>query len=180
MINFTDKEKELLLRVFNELDISQLVKMNHGEHQTLEGMLMKLNPAEAVELYVDGAANLNAKSSGIGGCGLISGEEVFSFSRFTGDMTNNQAEYLALIHGLELALANGYDRLSVKMDSELVVRQVNGAYKVKNERMIPLHQKVQKLLKNFTQWEIRHVPRNENARADYLSKQGLNDGVDGG
>jgi len=96
-----------------------------------------------------------------------------------GRATNNVAEYRALLRGIELAAAHGATELELVGDSELVVRQVEGRYKVKNAGMKELHAEVKKALADFDSWSIRHVRRAENADADKLVNEAL-DGVLGG
>jgi ribonuclease HI len=93
-----------------------------------------------------------------------------------GRATNNVAEYRALLLGIELAAAHGADELELIGDSELVVRQVEGRYKVKDATMKELHGEVKRMLSGFDGWSIRHVRREENADADRL----VNEALDGG
>ena len=93
-----------------------------------------------------------------------------------GTATNNVAEYRALLRGIELAAAHGATDLEVLGDSELVVRQVEGRYKVKDATMRELHAQVGAALSDFDSWTIRHVRREQNAEADRL----VNEVLDGG
>jgi ribonuclease HI len=92
---------------------------------------------------------------------------------FLGVATNNVAEWTGLVTGLEAALELGIDDLSVRLDSELVVKQISGAYRVKHEGLIPLHAKAKKLLRKFARVDVQHVRRKENAAADALVNQVL-------
>lgn len=87
---------------------------------------------------------------------------------YLGIATNNVAEWMALVTGLEAAVELGIDDLAVRLDSELVVRQVEGVYRVKNAALIPLHARAKTLLRRFAHVDIRHIPRKENAAADAL------------
>ena len=98
---------------------------------------------------------------------------VFSFAENIGDCTNNEAEYLALIRGIELCIENKILDVKFFCDSELIVRQVNGDYKVKNERMIKLHARTLDLCSMLNNWSVSHVLRDKNTEADLLSKEGL-------
>ncbi len=89
-------------------------------------------------------------------------------SAFLGTATNNVAEYRALLLTLQRAQVLGFDRVEVHMDSELVVKQINGLYKVKDPKMRELSSQVQRVLRHFTEWQVWHVPRNQNKRADEL------------
>jgi ribonuclease HI len=101
------------------------------------------------------------------------GAVVRSGGRFLGDATNNVAEYEALIWGLETALDHGVRRLKVCADSELVVRQVNGVYKVKHPNMKPLHAKVTALMRRFERVDVGHVRRSDNTLADALANEAM-------
>ena len=124
-------------------------------------------------LFTDGASQLDKNNAGIGGL-LKSGEEtIFSFAENVGDCTNNEAEYLALIRGIELCLEKKILDINIFCDSELIVRQVNGDYKVKNERMIKLHARAIDLCSLLGDWSVSHIMREKNTEADLLSKEGL-------
>jgi ribonuclease HI len=90
-----------------------------------------------------------------------------------GVATNNVAEYRALLLGLERARALGADEVEVVNDSELIAKQVTGAYKVKHPAMKPLHAQATAALDAFERWSIRSVPRAQNADADALVNQAL-------
>ena len=124
-------------------------------------------------IYSDGASRGNPGAAGIGGVVTVDGRTC-EFSRFIGITTNNVAEYTALIVALEKALESGAKEAEIYLDSELVVRQINGQYKVKHENIKPLFAKCISLLGRFNKYSVRHVPRELNKRADALSKKGAN------
>lgn len=93
--------------------------------------------------------------------------------RYIGEATNNVAEYQALLLALELARGLGARELEVVNDSELVARQIGGQYKVKNPGLRPLWQQAMSELRQFDRWSVRNVPRAQNARADALVNQAL-------
>ena len=125
-------------------------------------------------LYTDGAARGNPGKAGAGIVLLDEcGRELAGRSIYLGICTNNVAEYQALIAGLELGLEYGCKILNIFLDSELIVRQINGQYRVKHPQLQPLSEKVHSLLEEFAGWQIRHVPRTENARADELANLGI-------
>jgi ribonuclease HI len=95
-----------------------------------------------------------------------SGTVVREIGTFLGVTTNNVAEWTGLINGLEAALELGAGEIVVRLDSELVIKQLTGVYRVKHPNMIPLHAKAKALLKKFTHYDIKHVPRRQNAAAD--------------
>ena len=133
----------------------------------------RLNDSASVKLFVDGAADLHTKTAGIGGVFYRNCDELFSFSEFIGSATNNEAEYKSLIKGLEESHNLNILNINIFADSELVVKQINGDYKVKNERMKILNRQVISLLKNFSSWSISHISREKNSVADKLSKDGM-------
>ncbi len=105
------------------------------------------------------------------------GRKLASFSKQLGKATNNFAEYQALLAALEYALQHEYRRLRVFSDSELLVRQIEGHYKVKHVGLKPLHQEARALIARLKSFKIRHVPREQNREADRLVNQAL-DGTD--
>lgn len=102
-----------------------------------------------------------------------SGARVASGGRFIGMTTNNVAEYEALLWGLRTALRVDARPITVLSDSELMVRQVNGHYKVKNAGLKPLHAEACALLGQVGDWMMLHVPRAENADADALANEAM-------
>ena len=100
-----------------------------------------------------------------------SGAAVSEIWRRIGETTNNRAEYLALIAGLEQAAKLGADVIDIKLDSQLIVRQINGEYRSKE--LTSLYQQALRLLKRFESYTIEHVPRRQNRMADALAKRAL-------
>ena len=96
-----------------------------------------------------------------------------ALSQYLGQCTNNVAEYQALILGLSQAVKLKGKTISIFLDSQLIVRQIQGLYKVKNKALQPLFSQVKELLKKFEKFEISHIPRSENKRADQLANQGI-------
>ena len=136
-----------------------------------------IDPEREYVLYCDGAARGNPGPAAAGYVLFdVQGRELFARGDVLGDrITNNVAEYTALVRGLDLALRFGVRRLLVRMDSELVVRQVRGEYKVRHPGLKPLFARVRALLAGLEQFHIEHVPRAENARADALANAALDD-----
>ncbi|MBN1941730.1 MAG: ribonuclease HI family protein [Phycisphaerae bacterium] len=93
---------------------------------------------------------------------------------FLGVATNNVAEYRGLIEGLRRAEALGAKRVEVASDSELLVRQMNGQYRVKNTGLKPLFEEANDLAGRFERFAIRHVPREENTLADEMANRAMN------
>jgi len=129
-----------------------------------------------LSLFTDGACRGNP---GNGGAGAVlvgdNGEVIATAKRFLGHCTNNIAEYEALILGLEKALGNGATAISIYLDSELLVRQIQGVYRVKNPTLKPLMTGVRALLDRFDTWQVAHVPRSENAAADKLANEAIDE-----
>jgi ribonuclease HI len=128
---------------------------------------------------VDGGARGNPGPAAIGVVLRDGGEIVAEVGETIGEATNNVAEYRALLRGIELATEHGAGELELIGDSELVVRQVEGRYKIKNAGMKELHEEVKRALRGLDSWSIRHVRRAENADADRLVNQALDGALDG-
>lgn len=126
-------------------------------------------------LYTDGGSRGNPGPAGIGVIVLGSNrkkiKEVF---RYIGRATNNVAEYSALICGLEEAVHLGADEVIINVDSELLVKQLSGEYKVKNAEMKPLFEKALGMLKRLGSFEIKHIDRTKNKDADKLVNRAIN------
>jgi ribonuclease HI len=101
------------------------------------------------------------------------GETIVKISKAVGRVTNNQAEYMAVIAALEKAISLGFNEVELRADSELVVRQMNGRYRVKNANLKPLFQKVTELKSKFRSFSITHIPRNLNKEADRLAGEAV-------
>ena len=126
-----------------------------------------------VTLYVDGASKGNPGHAGIGVRMETDGEVLRDLSGYIGRATNNTAEYQAVLRGLQAAKEIGATGVSVVSDSELVVKQLNGVYRVKTASLLPIYQKVRELARSFERFRIRHVPRTENREADRLANEGI-------
>ena len=125
-------------------------------------------------LNTDGGARGNPGPAAIGvTLQSENGESIFEHKEKIGITTNNVAEYRALIKGLELALQNGVQDIECILDSELVVKQVNGLYRVKEGNLKILHGEVKNLLAKFNSHQVKHVRRKDNSRADKLVNQAL-------
>jgi ribonuclease HI len=130
-----------------------------------------------VTVNVDGGARGNPGPAAIGVVLRDGGGEILEErGERIGRATNNVAEYRALLAGIELASAHGASELELIGDSELIVRQVEGRYKVKDATMRELHTKVKQALGGFERWSIQHVRREMNADADRLVNQALDAG----
>ena len=103
------------------------------------------------------------------------GSTVAELYGYIGRATNNVAEYQGLIHALRFALARGARQVRVFSDSELVVRQMSGEYKVKHADMIPLHREAKSLFARLQDARLTHVPREENREADVMSNRAIDE-----
>jgi ribonuclease HI len=130
-------------------------------------------PTQAT-LFADGGSRGNPGPAASGAV-LVGpdGEVLDEVGEFLGIATNNVAEWTALCIGLERALERGISRLSVRMDSELVVKQMRGEYRVKHADLQPLHRRAQSLVRRFEHVDLKHVPRKQNALADSVVNQVL-------
>ena len=136
----------------------------------------KIFPILEYVLYFDGCSKGNPGPSGIGSVIYKNKIEIWNSCKYIGDKrTNNEAEYSALIMGLEEAIKMDIKELSVCGDSLLVINQVNGIYKVKNQNLLVLYENVLLLKSKFTYIDFNHVYRNNNKRADELSNLALLD-----
>ncbi len=123
---------------------------------------------------VDGGARGNPGPAAIGVVVAdAEGNVLDELAEPIGFATNNVAEYRALLRGIEWARGLGADELEIVNDSELVARQLTGAYKVKHPSMKPLHEEALAALRTLGSWRIRSVPRAQNARADELVNRAL-------
>jgi ribonuclease HI len=130
--------------------------------------------ADRVIINADGASRHNPGPAAIGA--TLKDEQgrlLASISRRIGRATNNQAEYQALIAALEKAIGLGARRVDIRLDSELVVKQMKGRYRVKNAALRPLYLRVGELLSQFKGFTISSVPREQNAEADRLANKAL-------
>ena len=134
--------------------------------------------SRAPKEWLDGAARGNP---GEAGCGAVIADEngmvIKELSRYLGRTTNNVAEYAALLMGLEALLELGQKHIVVQSDSELMVRQLNGEYRVKDEKLKVLFEQAIGLLRQFDSYRILHVRRDMNKLADRLANRGIDQAV---
>lgn len=148
--------------------------------------MTRANPANKALVFTDGGARGNPGPAGIGvvlwedqgpGKGL---KQVAAIKTYIGEQTNNFAEYTALITALKKAAALGYKRVECYMDSELVVKQLKGLYKVREKTLKPLASKVLALTNMFSAISFTHIPREKNKEADKLVNQAIDEHLKGG
>ncbi len=130
--------------------------------------------ANKVVICVDGASRGNPGLAAIGA--TIKDEQgklIARISQGIGRTTNNQAEYRAVIAALEEAIRLGAGQVELNSDSELVVKQIKGEYRVKNAALKPLYQRVKQLQSSLESFTINHIPRQQNKEADRLANMAL-------
>ncbi|MDD3846174.1 MAG: ribonuclease HI family protein [Syntrophorhabdaceae bacterium] len=125
-------------------------------------------------VHVDGASSGNPGKSG---AGIIArddkGNVIFTKGIFLGEMTNNMAEYEALLHALTSAVERSVKDITVYTDSQLVANQVTGVYKVKNMTLFTYVRRVKEIVGNFEHFTIQYIPREQNRDADKLAKDAI-------
>lgn len=126
-------------------------------------------------LHCDGGARGNPGPAGIGFVLALPGAPLIREGAYIGEATNNVAEYRALIAGLTRAAAAAVTELTVFLDSELVVRQMKGEYRVKDAKLKSLFAEAQELAAQFRPIAFHHVPREKNAGADSLVNRALDE-----
>ncbi len=132
---------------------------------------------ESVIIYTDGGARNNPGPAGAGVVAYEGSTPLFALKQYLGERTNNWAEYEALILALSEASRRDLAERSVeiRMDSELIVKQMRGEYKVKDKALKEQHAKVRQLLHAFPDVRFVHIPREENAEADRLVNEAVDD-----
>ena len=125
-------------------------------------------------IHTDGGARGNP---GPAGAGVVltdeHGRPAYEAGYFLGDTTNNVAEYTGLLRALEAAERLGFDRVEIHSDSELMVKQLRGQYRVKAAHLKPLYRDVMAVLGRMNQWRVGHVYRRDNERADALANRAM-------
>jgi ribonuclease HI len=133
-----------------------------------------------VVVNCDGAARGNPGPAGAGAVVTDpDGTVLVEIAEGLGETTNNVAEYTAAIRGLEAAKALGADEVLLRSDSQLMINQMTGRYRVKTPHLQPLHRQVRDLVRAFSRVEFEHVPRERNAHADRLANKGVDDWLAG-
>ncbi|MDD5730476.1 MAG: ribonuclease HI family protein [Candidatus Omnitrophica bacterium] len=141
-------------------------------------MMTKLN-SQDLEIYIDGASKGNPVHSGIGIVIFSVKEVIKNLSRYIGQATNNVAEYTALIYALQESLLLKADNIKINTDSELLSRQLNKIYKVKNPNIQCLYSQATRLMSGFKKVSVNHIRREENAEADRLATKAVKEALQG-
>ena len=182
MVDLTVRQKELLRQLFSEENIDRLTSIINGSSKQewigLYNNLLENDANITATIFIDGASELENSNAGIGGVFYKDqnfSSEFHSFSENIGAATNNEAEYQALIRALDISKKLNIYKIDIFSDSELLVKQINLEYKVKNERLKKLHIEARDKLYNSI-WKLSHIRREKNRKADFLSKKGLEEG----
>jgi ribonuclease HI len=131
-------------------------------------------------VYIDGASSGNPGESGAGVIAFSSeGNELYQESIYLGCMTNNMAEYEALVHALEKARELMIKRIHIYTDSLLLANQMNGVYRIHNTCLQEYANKARVIMRNFDDYSVKYIPREKNRLADKLAKNGVRKGVNG-
>ena len=128
------------------------------------------------KIYTDGASRGNPGEAGIGYVILMDSSEITG-KAYIGKTTNNVAEYMAMIEALKKALSIGVRNVEIYTDSELMVKQLKGEYKVKAPHLRNLHTQVLELLKKFEEALIYHIDRKDNRKADRLANEAIDEAL---
>lgn len=128
------------------------------------------------KIFCDGASSGNPGASGIGIVIIIDNHK-YTFSEYIGKATNNIAEYIALVRGLQELKKHGVNYVDICTDSELMVRQIKGQYKVRSENLTSLYKEAISSLSGFIAYSITHIPRERNTEADNLAKKAIRKGL---
>lgn len=133
--------------------------------------------ANRVVLFTDGASRGNPGPAGAGWVIMDEqGETLGKGGSFLGRRTNNEAEYEAVIRGLNASFELGANEVYLRSDSELLVKQINGTYRVKEERLQALHHQAREALQRFRRFDVKHVPREQNSAADAQANLAIDNG----
>jgi len=137
--------------------------------------LLRADDGGRVHVYFDGACRGNPGPSSVGYVLVDDGGIVTEGGETIGRATNNQAEYAALLKALEVASDYGFDEVHIRGDSELIVKQVRGEWNTNDPELREQRVRVRELLMQFDDWQLEHVPREINDRADQLANDALDD-----
>ena len=178
---------ELLRLIYKHLSMPRLLAENPALSKAdVDSLFQRLShhirsmttPGERFTIEVDGAARGNPGPGGVGVVILGSdGQTVQEISEPLARCTNNEAEYRALLRGIHRAQELGARELTIHSDSELLVKQLKGEYKVKSRNLLPLCREAMALLRQFAKWKAVHASREENSRADMLAKLAVQKGA---
>ncbi len=175
-----EEHADFILAALADFDLSSLGDSTHEGNNTSEQQKLVVSAnkqdmldTNTVVIFSDGASRGNPGEASVGAVLEEGGNVVKEISNVLGIATNNEAEYQALIAGLEAAIEMNYKKVIANADSELMVKQLKGDYKVKSSNMRPLYQRVKELEAQFDSVEYKHVTRANNWVADKLANEAL-------
>lgn len=161
----------LLQDIFTAKRRKEPTDTHQSHHETTRHKQKDVND---LIIHTDGASRGNPGKAGIGVAIFDKSYHLLEeICKFIGETTNNVAEYQAMILAAQKAIAYNARRVTFKTDSELLVRQLNGAYRVKSQNILPLYHELTILLGKIPEWKIQHVRREDNVCADTLANQGI-------
>ena len=151
----------------NDETVIKVITYTFSKHKPNADVVTNTNAITEVKLFTDGGSRGNPGPSA---AGIVltdmEGNVVTNTGKYLGITTNNQAEYQAVLHGLQIAKNDGATIVHVYMDSLLVVNQMNGIFKIKNRELWPIHQAIKDLVAQFEKVSFTHIPREMNKLAD--------------
>ena len=130
-----------------------------------------------IEIYIDGASKGNPGPSGIGVVICQDGQTIKNISSYIGNTTNNIAEYTALIYGLQEGLIINAESIKINTDSQLLYRQINKVYKIRNPNILGLYNQASHLMSAFKEVSIKYISRKANRGADKLATKAIKERV---
>jgi ribonuclease HI len=172
-----DRDEAVRLLREGARKLGALSKERAAGQKELPGLERSASPdVKRLRVFSDGAARGNPGPAGAGAVVLDpKGRVLARVGKFLGKQTNNVAEYEGLLLGLSRAKELGARELDVRADSLLLIRQLEGAYQVKNAALKALHAKAKELLRSFDRVDLRHIPREENTLADEMSNRAIDE-----
>jgi ribonuclease HI len=172
-----DRDEAVRLLREGARKLGALPKERAARQKELPGLERSGGPdVKRLRVFSDGAARGNPGPAGAGAVVLDpKGRVLARVGKFLGKQTNNVAEYEGLLLGLSRAKELGARELDVRADSLLLIRQLEGAYQVKNAALKALHAKAKELLRSFDRVDLRHIPREENTLADEMSNRAIDE-----
>lgn len=174
-------ELEILRAIEKNGFISKLaIDTNRSESEIKSFISDKIHKIEkemsnAIIVYTDGASRSNPGHAGIGVHFIFPDGKTKNIKQYIGKKTNNEAEYLAVITALQTADKQNWKNIHIFADSQLIVKQINGEYKVKNANLIPLYNKAKSLICTLSNFKISYIPRTKNKTADALANQAIDE-----
>lgn len=129
-------------------------------------------------MYTDGGSRGNPGPAGVGAAVYKNKQLIKEVTEYIGKATNNVAEYQAVVLGLRSLLEDySQAKIEVRADSQLLVKQLTGEYRVKSDNLQPLYQEIIELIDNFKEVQFIHIPREQNKKADELANQAMDQGI---